>query len=218
MAVRLERLAPLTGVGFLILIVIGFVVGGSTPDIDDPAAEVVAFWRDNTGRQYTSAWLVGVAALFLLWFGGSLRSAISRAEGGDGRLAALSFGGTITAAVGLLLLASMTFALADTAGEMPPQVVLTLNVLSYDLFLPLAGGVVVLLVAAGIAFIRIAVLPRWLGWVALVLAVVILTPLGFFGLLAWLLWITVVSILLYLRGGDASSLPGGRDDTAAGAI
>jgi hypothetical protein len=199
MAVRLERLAPLTGVGFLILLVVSFLIAGSTPDIDDTTAQIVAFWRDNEGQQLTSAWFGGVAALFLLWFGGSLRRAISRAEGGDGRLAALSFGGAITATVGLLLLTSMTFAVADTADQVPPEVVHTLNVLTYDVFMPLAGGAVVLLAAAGLAIIRTAMLPSWLGWVAFVIAAVILTPLGFFGLLAFVLWIGTASILLYLR-------------------
>jgi len=199
MAVRLERLAPLTGVGFFILIIVSFVIAGSTPDIDDSTAEIVAFWRNNSGQQLTSAWFGGTAALFLLWFGGSLRRAIARAEDGDGRLAALSFGGAITATVGLLLLSTMTFAVADTADHVPPEVVHTLNVLTYDVFMPLAGGAVVLLAAAGLAFIRTAVLPQWLGWVAFVIAAVILTPLGFFGLLAFLLWIAGVSILLYLR-------------------
>jgi hypothetical protein len=204
MAVRLERLAPLTGVGFIILLVGGLIVGGATPDIDAPTSEIDTFWQDNSTRQQASALLVGLAALFLLWFGGSLRRAISRAEGGDGRLAALAFGGTIIATVGLLLLATMAFALADTADHVPPDVVHTIHVLSYDVFLPLIGGAVGLLVAAGLAFIRTAVLPRWLGWVAFVLAVAILTPLAFFGLVAWLLWIAAVSILLYL--GESADL------------
>ena len=202
---RLERLAPLTGVGFPILIIVSFFVSGTTPDIDDPTPEIVSFWQDNSGRQSASAYLAGIAALCLLWFGGSLRRAILRGEGGDGRLAAISFGGTITAAIGLLLLAGVTFTLADAADNVPPEGVHALMALSYDLFLPLAGGAVVLLAAAGLAFIRTAVLPRWLGWAALVIALAILTPAGFVGLLAWLLWLAVVAILLYVRGTRESS-------------
>jgi hypothetical protein len=209
MARRLERLAPLTGVGFLILVLVGFAVGGETPDNDDPTAEVVSFWQEEDARQVVTACLIGVAALLLVWFGGSLRRTISRAEGGDGRLAAISFAGSVIAAVGILLFGSLTFAAASLADEVPPEVIHTISVLNNVLFFPFSGGAALLLLASGIAFVYTAVLPRWLGWIAIVIAVLIVTPLGFFGLLAWLLWVAVVSILLYVRGADTDVAPGG---------
>jgi hypothetical protein len=201
MARRLERLAPLTGVVFLIVVLVAFIVGGETPDNDDSTAEIVSYWRDNDTRQLVGGWILGVAALLLAWFGGSLRRTISRAEGGDGRLAAISFAGTVMASVGMLLFGSLTFAAATLADEVPPEVIHTISVLNNTLFFPLSGGAALMLLAAGLALVYTGALPRWLGWVAIVIGVLILTPLGFFALLAWLLWVAVASILLFARGG-----------------
>lgn len=205
MARRLERLAPLTGVVFLIVVLVAFIVGGETPDNDDSTAEIVSYWRDNDTRQVVGGWILGVAALLLVWFGGSLRRTISRAEGGDGRLAAICFAGTVMASIGMLLFGSLTFAAATEADEVPPEVLHTISVLNNTLFFPLSGGAALMLVAAGLAIVYTAALPRWLGWVAIVIGVLILTPLGFFALLAWLLWVAVVSILLFARGADATT-------------
>ena len=38
-----ERFAPLTGVVFFVLVVVGFLLGGDTPGADDSAAQVDAF-------------------------------------------------------------------------------------------------------------------------------------------------------------------------------
>jgi hypothetical protein len=204
MARRLERLAPLTGAVFVVLVVVAFAVGGETPDNDDSTAEIVAFWREDDAQQVVTAYLIGIAALLLVWFGGSLRRTISRAEGGDGRLAAIAFAGSVIASVGILLFGSLTFAAATLADEVPPEVIHTISALNNVLFFPLTGGAALMLLASGLAFIYTAALPRWLGWTSVVIGVVILTPLGFFGLLAWLVWVAVVSILLYPRGADVA--------------
>jgi hypothetical protein len=43
----------------------------------------------------------------------------------------------------------------------------------------------------------------WLDWAALVIGIVSATPAALLGLLAWLLWTVVVSILLFQRGARA---------------
>ncbi|MEH1130392.1 hypothetical protein [Micromonospora sp. CPCC 206061] len=184
---------------------IAFAVGGETPDNDDSTAQIVSFWQEDDSQQVVAGWVLGVAALLLVWFGGSLRRAISRAEGGDGRLAAISFAGSVIASVGILLFGSLTFAAATLADEVPAEVIHTISALNNTLFFPLSGGAALLLLASGLAFVYTAVLPRWLGWIAIVIGVLILTPLGFFALLAWLLWIAVVSVLLFRRGPDTGA-------------
>ena len=46
-----ERLAPLAGVVFVVLIVIAVVIGGETPDNDDSTASIVRFWTENAVRR-----------------------------------------------------------------------------------------------------------------------------------------------------------------------
>ena len=46
-------------------------------------------------------------------------------------------------------------------------------------------------------------LPAWLGWFALVIGIVSITPLGFFGFLALLVWIVIASVVLFQQESPA---------------
>lgn len=202
---NVERFAPLAGVAFLALAVAAFAVGGETPDVEDSTAKVVAYWNEHDADRIVSAVLGGFAAVALVWFGGSLRRVVFGAEGGDGRLAALAFAGAVIAAVGLLLFAGFSFAAADTVGDVPGEVTQTLSVLSNDFFFPLAGGIALMLLASGVAFIRTRVVPGWLGWLTLVLGFGALTPVGFFVFLAAILWIAGLGVAFYVRAKDGAA-------------
>jgi hypothetical protein len=195
----LERFAPLTGVLFVALIVLAIVIGGETPDNDDSQQAIVEFWRDNDDAQIWSNVIGAWATVFFLWFAASLRSALRRAEGGPARLSTLSFGGAVVAAVGLLSALSLNFAVADSVGDVPASVTQTLTVLSNGFFFPIAAGYAVFFLAVGVLSVRTRMLPVWLGWVTVLLGVVCLTPVGFFALLLGLVWIVLVSVLLYRR-------------------
>ena len=108
----LERAAPLTGIAFLALVISAFIVGGSPPDADDPTVKVVAFWREHDNAQIASALLGGLAAIFLVWFGGVVRTTLREAEGAPGRLATTTLGGFLLTAAGGLALAGFQFTAA----------------------------------------------------------------------------------------------------------
>ncbi len=69
-------------------------------------------------------------------------------------------------------------ALADTADEIRPSAVEALSALWSNDFLPFAMGLQVFLLATGLSIVRHGVLPKWIGWIAIVLAVVAVTPIG----------------------------------------
>jgi hypothetical protein len=76
----------------------------------------------------------------------------------------------------------------------------TLNVLDNNDFFVLVGGMALIMLAAGIATVRQAVLPRWLGWAAIVIGILSLAgPAGFVGVLLAVIWIFVVAILMLVR-------------------
>lgn len=203
----LERLAPLTGIVFVALLVISFIVGGESPDADESTEEVVAFWTDEDSAQIASAIIGAWAAVFLVWFGGTVAAAVRRAEVEAGRLASIAFGGFLLIALGALSFSAFQFAAADTAGDVPAEVTQTLSVLFADFFFPLAGGTLLALLSVGIAALRHGVLPRWLGYAAIVVAIVALTPAGFFAFLAAGVWVLVVSVVLYSRGTAPPAQP-----------
>ena len=70
-------------------------------------------------------------------------------------------------------------------------------------FIPMALGVLTFLVATGISIIQYGALPKWLGWVMLLLAVVGMTPVGFVAAIGTALLVLVLSILLSLRARSA---------------
>jgi hypothetical protein len=70
-------------------------------------------------------------------------------------------------------------------------------------------GAAVLLLASGLSIVRHGAVPKWLGWVAILLAIIAMTPLGFVGFLGGAVWILITSIYLTLRlRGEAPSSAG----------
>lgn len=193
----LERYAPLAGLVFFALAIVLFVIGGDNPDVEDSTQDVVDYWSSHDGEAIATGTLSAYAGIFFVWFAASLRSAIQVAEGAPGRLATLAFGGAVLFAVGATVGGSVSLALGDAAGKVPDEVIQALSVLNSDLFLPFAVGIALTTFATGLAALRFGVLPRWLGWVSIVIAIISVTPLGFVGFIAGLIWVAVVSVLLY---------------------
>jgi hypothetical protein len=200
----LERLAPLTGVAFVVLFIAAFAISGETPDVDDPVDEVRAYWVDNDAENIWAAAFGVWGSVLAIWFGASLRTALRRVEGEPGRLSGLVFAGWIVFAVGALAFAGFGFAAADVADEanVGDEVIQTLSILNSDFFPILTGGLAVAMLASGIAVLRHGGIPRWLGYVALLLGIAAVTPIGFFSFLVTGIWVVIVSVLLY-RGEGA---------------
>jgi hypothetical protein len=76
----------------------------------------------------------------------------------------------------------------------------TLNALNSDMFFTLAVGTFAFLAGLGVSIVQTEALPKWLGWGALVIGVIAITPLGFFAFLVMLLLLIVLSVLLWMRG------------------
>jgi len=198
----LERFAPLAGIVFLVLIVAAVIFGGGdTPNADDSIRTIKAFYADNDDKVMLGDGIGSISVLFLVWFAASLRRAVFRLEGGDGRLATLILVGGTAAAIGAWVVFGVDFAVADAADDVAGPALVSLNALNNGFFLPLAGGWALFMLASGFAIVRTGALPRAFGWIALLLGVTGVTPIGFFSLLIGLVWVGVVSVLLYLREG-----------------
>src|SRR5918996_3776758 len=94
---RWERYGAATGIVFVILGVIAYIIAGPPPiaEAERKVADVVAHYVDNSDSLVLSSYLWGVAGLFYFWFLGSLRSYLRRAEGEAGRLSAGAFCGGV---------------------------------------------------------------------------------------------------------------------------
>ena len=199
-----EWLAPLTGVAFVALVVLGSIIGGEPPGADDPVQEIVDHYTDNEDSVIAGAILVAFGAVFLIFFAGYLRRVLSAAEGEGGVLSAVSLVGAAVMAVGIAIDSTISFALAEAVEDIEPTAVQALQALWDSDFIPIAVGAVVFLLSAGISIARHAALPKWLGWVAILLAVLGLTPIGFIAFIGAGIWILIISVMLAIRARAAT--------------
>jgi hypothetical protein len=207
---RWERLAPLTGVVFVVLVIVAFIpLGGDTPDSHASAQKVADFYSKNTTREALAAYALALAVPFLVFFSSIVYRTL-RTAGGRGRLAAAAFGGGLLSAAGFAVAAAVHLALADAADKTSSAgAAQPLNVLDNDSFIPFVAGLGILLLGSGLATLRYGgSLPRWLGWAGAIVGVAIFIP--FVGFVAFALsgiWVVVASIVLYRRGPLPASAP-----------
>ena len=69
---------------------------------------------------------------------------------------------------------------------------------NYD-FVVFAMGLQIFLLATGLSAVRHGSLPKWIGWIAIVLAVIALTPIGFFAFLGSGILVLIMSVVLTLK-------------------
>ena len=199
--------APLAGVGFVLVAILGFIVSGEPPEASKPAQEIADFYRDNDSSVTIGAALLGVAATLLVFFAGVLRRELRRAEGEGGTLSLIAFGGAAIFAVGAGIDGTILFALAEASDDLQPAQIQTVQAVWDNDFLPMAIGLQVLFLATGLSILRHGALPKWLGWIAVILGVVAVTPIGFVAFMVGGIWILIVSIVLAMRGRSRDAPP-----------
>jgi hypothetical protein len=199
-----ELLLPLTGVAFIVLAIVGFAVGGEPPNADDPVQEIVDFYKDDRDSIFVGVYLLGLATVLFIFFANYLRAVFH----GTRAAATILVGAAIFVVGGAI---DGTLLIAMTEGvdnDLPPETIQTLQAYWDNDFLPFAIGITVFVTSVGISILRTAVLPRWLGWVALVIALVsIAGPIGFFAFPLTGLLILVLSVMLTVRARRAAATP-----------
>jgi hypothetical protein len=191
---------PLTGVAFVVVGIISFAVGGEPPEAKEPVQEIVSHYADNKSSVQVGAALASLAGVLLIFFAAYLSRALRPAEGREGLLPRLILPGAAIMAVGIAIDGTIAFALAEAADKVDPTAVQALQALWDNDFLPIAMGTLVFLLATGLSILIHGGLPRWLGWAAMLLAVLGATPLGFIAFIGGAIWIAVVSVILTKRG------------------
>jgi len=126
---RHARWGAATGFLFVILTAVGFAgfIGPDVPKLDDPATDWQTYFTDHQDRIQAGIFIASLGLLFLLWFLGSLRAALAAAEGGNGRLTAVAYGGGIGTFAVLLVALTGAAAAALRPGELDPNLTRALN-------------------------------------------------------------------------------------------
>jgi hypothetical protein len=97
---RWERYAAAAGLGAAALLALQMLVAPLYPWVDDQPIRILAYYSANASAIRVQILLGGLAGILFLWWIGSLRVHLRRAEEDPGRLSAVAFGSAI-AAVGI---------------------------------------------------------------------------------------------------------------------
>ena len=193
---RWSRWTPLTGVVFVVLVALGGpILAGSTPGSKATGAQVISFFEAHRSRERASAVLLTLAFVVFLFFAGSVRSYLRRTPVVEG-LAAVLLAGAAVLVAGQTIGSGLIFALSAAPARLSPGAAQALNLLSNNMVLTSSAGFCVFGLAGGLAILRGGLLPRWLGWVAILIGVVVVTPAEFVAVLLLAAWIIIVSILI----------------------
>jgi len=198
------RWVPLTGIASILIIIAG-VLFGEPPDSTNPPQEIVDFYVDHATKLQLGTIVFAIAAILFVVFGSYLRTVLDRGEGSTGILSTVAFAGAAIFAVGVAIDGMIIFAITEAADHLEPTQIQTLQALWDNDWMPLLLGVTIFVLASGLSIILHKSLPVWVGWLALVIGIVGLTPVGWIAFMATGIWVIIVSVLLFMSEGRTSS-------------
>jgi hypothetical protein len=204
---RAAGLAPLiSGVAFAILTVVAFVVLGhatASPKIGSPTSKIASFYLAHRSDEQLAAYLLAVNAALLAVFVTACRNRLLTV---DSTWIGLFSGGGLVASAGFLFAGSVHLALSEAAGHhLNPTALQALNALDINTGLAFTGGVAIMLLGAAATMSRRTDTIRILGWVAIPLTIVNLTPAGVGAFPLTALWIVATAILISRRPDPGTS-------------
>jgi hypothetical protein len=149
----------------VVLAAVAIALGGEPPKAGAPPVDVARYLANNREALLLSSAAWFVAAIFLLWFFGTLRAHLSAGED-TGGLAATSYGGGIFGAVFLTAsFCGINAGVSQIAGaDADPLAVRGFYDFSGAFFAMSGIGFAVFSWAAALAGARGRLLPRWLCW------------------------------------------------------
>jgi hypothetical protein len=114
--------------------------------------------------------------------------------------------GSVLTGAAILVTAAVHFALTDGAtNNVSPDALQALALVDGNTWVAFNPGLGVMMLGAAGALIPRLGAYRWLGWVALVLGIALFIPVAdFFALLLTLVWILVVSVMLFRAGAEVA--------------
>lgn len=209
-----ERWARATGIVFVVLFVLAYIIYGDQPQVGSSADEVVAFFDGDRGRVITASIIFGVAVMFLLWFVAALASTLREAGQGGWGAATIASGATLGAVMYVLILFSVGLAYS-IAGTGETGVTTALNEIVWACVVMISFPAALLTFAAAIGLRRAGIISDGLAWIGVAAAVIVLlggttwatdgfwAPDGvysrFVSPIVALAWTAVIIGILYMR-------------------
>ncbi|MGH3142831.1 MAG: hypothetical protein ACRDO9_06850 [Gaiellales bacterium] len=193
------RWSPISGMVFVALWISVFVVVGD--DIGDTNQEVLDWYADsgNRDKQHLAFWLVAAASLALIWFASTLRHRLRERD--QSMLPSLALGGGVAAATLWVAAFSAWTAIANAVEEedefvVVPDTARAFDAFGYILFVGAGMASSLLVLGASVVALRTGLLPKWLAWLGVPIAAIMLVTFIFIPFFVLLGWVLVVSLVL----------------------
>jgi hypothetical protein len=204
---NVARWTALAGAVYVVLFVVGTIVLFSgSPAGDDPPAKVIQWYSDSGHRDRVNVgWiLIGLGIFFFLWFVATVRRAVMNVDGEGILTAVVGIGGSVYAAVAfasVALNAGIRTMSDDTyQHRVFPELIHAADDAGYVMHATGAAALGAMIIAISLAFMWSAVWPKWAGWLGVAVGILAIFAILFFTQWLFLLWILVVSVVMFLRG------------------
>ena len=231
-----ERWGAATGYLVLALGVAGAAFERGAPPANAPVEQSLAYFATYRRELLSQSLLFVLSAGVYLWWFGSLRSFLLRAEGETGRLSSVAFGaGVIWAGIQMVFQSAQIALAMGATGDITPALAGLIGDLTYALSVIAYVPMAVVLAAVAVVSLRSGALPAWLGWLSALAAATNLAmslgivadrgPLVPGGVLTYVLyvlmavWLVAVTTVMFVRLGkpaSARAIPGGPMDLHGG--
>jgi hypothetical protein len=203
--VSVKRWLPLSGIAFVALVILAVVVlSGEHPESDASGADVLSFYDAHNIRQALAGFVLAASAPFIVFFAMSFADRLWPAGERRPLWERVLIGGSVVTAGATIAGGWVHFALADGGDQgISPEAMQALNVLDSNVWLPVNSGLGVMMLGAAGSLLASGRLPRWLGWTALALGIgLFILFVDFVALILTLIWIIVVSVMLFRAAHD----------------
>ena len=200
MTSKWERLAPLAGALAVPFWLVGVILI-STKAKGSEGPKILASYQHHSDGILLAGFLWSLGVILFIWFLASLRSHYLAAEGGTGRVTSIVWGGGLIASTIAFLIPAADEVGALNKDKIDASGAAVLHHFSDAFFVGAEYSLSLLFLASAILILRYATLPRWLGWVSILIGVVLLIgPIGWAAFIfATPIWTIIVSIQLYRR-------------------
>jgi hypothetical protein len=208
-----HRWTAISGIVFVVLMLTGAFFVTDVPKGDASAQEIAGYLGDSGThtRNIVGAYLWVLGGLAFLGFVAGLRGVLRRAEGDTGTLSNLVFGaGVVFTAVwsaSAVALAAVAYAVEFSDAPVTNTDLVRVLPQLGGLLLLLGGGFagILLLLATSVLTFRTGVLPRWLAWFGILVAITLVFDVTYMNIVPLLAWVVAASIVLLRRQEETAT-------------
>jgi hypothetical protein len=197
---RLSRWMGFLGLAILVLLGVGIgALGGNQPNENASGASVVNYFNTHQAREWASVYVVGLGLALMVLYASHLRGVL-RGHGSQTALSNAAFAGGILFVAGGVAIGSSIVVLTLAAHNHQIAIAKTFNFYMQNGELGFLFGAAVFALASGLAILTGSSLPKWLGWLAIVVGIACIAgPISFIGFIALGVWLPIAGFVVASR-------------------